>query len=771
MVTHTHAVAARSVAIAIGAALLVSGCGQHSSRALPNVAQQPPQHTVPFSIQVTVPTSLATSSLRRSPAYVSAQTQSMTVWVASVAHPETNTPPQSVETVTANLTPASPNCTTTSAGTNCMIPLHLAPGSYWANVETFAQQNGTGYVLSIQHWVPFTVPQGSPDGSPAVIPWVLYGVPHSIQMTPTTTAWTRVTGSSEVTGYTNNPVRYGLTALDASGAQIVGAGAPVWTMSSTNASFTVTPPTQAAPNTISVTPPATTTPLSTQLTVQANFPDDASKPNGTNSSGVCRAVGAVCSASGTLKRLDVSHDDWITFAHDYQRTGYQRQATGLSKTSAAQLALRWKIQVPNGAAINANPAVYKGNVIVVTSSPAVVYDFAAVDGSLIWSRPIGAGSSKPATIDPTAGLVFVGNRLGDAQGQPGPSTLYALNLADGSIAWQQTLSGMTRSAEVVADGPHGRTIFIGTAGGDPPKCMNAGVQALDESTGAIRWSWYVNSAGLGSNPGGGGSVWGAIGFDGSRLIFGTGNVCTQNVPTADGAAALDLNGNLLWGYVAWAQIDPNFINRDYDTGSSVLIQSPGSGSETATFLNKNATMYTFSTLHLADPNPSAVLQRKIAVNPNAGYGFFASPTSDGSTVVVGTGEYPDTSSSSLTRSVSAKGRVTPDMFTPQGTRRPSRHVPGYHSMLAAFDASGHELWTYTTQDILSGYAAIANGVVVSAADSSVVALDLQSGQKYWSYPTASIVDNSPAVVPSGIYIADNGGNVYAFAPPYTATSP
>ncbi len=50
-------------------------------------------------------------------------------------------------------------------------------------------------------------------------------------------------------------------------------------------------------------------------------------------------------------------------------------------------------------------------------------------------------------------------------------------------------------------------------------------------------------------------MWGSIGFDGSRLMFGTGNTCQTPVTTANGAAALDLNGHLLWSVVAEQKLD------------------------------------------------------------------------------------------------------------------------------------------------------------------------------------------------------------------------
>ncbi len=252
----------------------------------------------------------------------------------------------------------------------------------------------------------------------------------------------------------------------------------------------------------------------------------------------------------------------------------QTQATGISEATVPKLALRWQVQLPQGSSsyareIYASPVVYAGNVIVVARYPATVYDYSAIDGSLLWSRQIGGESLKTPTIDPVSGLVFVGNRIATSQGHAGPSSLYALHFTDGSVAWSVTVPG-TRAAPKWS-----RTEWCTSRprAAIRRRCLNEGIEALDESTGNVKWQWLENP---GTNPGGGGAVWGAIAYDGSRLIFGTANAC-QVITTANGAAALDLNGKLLWADVA---VKDSTI--DQDTGGGVMIRN-----NAATFLNKN----------------------------------------------------------------------------------------------------------------------------------------------------------------------------------------
>ena len=294
------------------------------------------------------------------------------------------------------------------------------------------------------------------------------------------------------------------------------------------------------------------------------------------------------------------------------------------------------------------------------------------------------------------------------------------------------------------------SVYVGTAGGDPPQCLNGGVEALNELTGATEWVWDVNAT---TTPNGGGSVWGAIAFDGSRLIFGTGNTCQTPVMTANGAAALDLNGNLLWSIVA----QPN-SSLDYDTGSSVLVSNG-----TASFFNKNGILYTVdaATGHLV---------QQTTVDSNYGYGEFPSPASDGVTTVIGGGLYPTPSPQSVT---SAGGRSAPEvcMLSNQARRaHPFQIVSGYTSNITGINASGTIIWQHPTTSMLVGYPAIDNGVVFTDLDSSLGALNITTGNELWSYALASLPEASPVVVPSGVYIAAGSGSVYAFSLPYSTGS-
>ena len=71
-------------------------------------------------------------------------------------------------------------------------------------------------------------------------------------------------------------------------------------------------------------------------------------------------------------------------------------------------------------------------------------------------------------------------------------------------------------------------------------------------------------------------------------------------------------------------------------------------------------------------------------------------------------------------------------------------------------AKAHHRLTYS-------YPAIANGVVyIGARDNQIHALDFESQQEIWSYPTKGFIDAAPAISDGVLYVTSDDGYVYAF---------
>jgi outer membrane protein assembly factor BamB len=422
-----------------------------------------------------------------------------------------------------------------------------------------------------------------------------------------------------------------------------------------------------------------------------------------------------------------SGDVWTTFAYDYRRTGFNRNVTDLTKSNVAELKVRWKKNL--GDKIYASPVTYAGNLIVATEGAwggnpgSLVYDLNAADGRVLWKYAIpGRVKSTPA-IDPDAGLVIVG----DQATQP---YAFALRLLDGSLVWQTHVRGRITASPVVAGG----VVYVGVAGGDPPSCTQGGISAITESTGEVLWTWSVDP-----NPRKGGSVWGAIGFDGANLIFGTGNTCEKPITTANGAVSLKLNGEPAWSMVA---VKDSHV--DSDTGSGVMIFK-----EHAHFMNKNGRFYSVN-------KETGSIAWKDDLNPTSHVhnwsGGFATPTTDGTTIVEGSGFYKDAGPGD-------------GEFCPLDTANPSEVQTGFHSELHGMTLGGDVIWTRTMQNRIVGYVALTGGMGFAGLNKEFVALDLTTGKTLWKHPAADYIAASMVLVPSGIYAADEAGNVYAFGLP------
>jgi outer membrane protein assembly factor BamB len=420
------------------------------------------------------------------------------------------------------------------------------------------------------------------------------------------------------------------------------------------------------------------------------------------------------------------------------------------------LAQRWEKTIPGYVAgcdycgIYASPAVYNGNVIVATQG-ATLYDLSAADGSTVWKTTLPnagiVGGSNYIRVSPTIdvddGLVIIGTWLYNTGG----SALYALRLSDGSIAWSEPISGDVRGAPVYLNG----VVYQSWAGGDPPACINGGVGAFNAQTGATSWLWLTNPLTI---PRGGGGIWGPIAWDGKHLVFGTGNTCSY-VRMSQGAVALNTDGTAAWGY----QVDAD-ENNDDDTGGGVLVQNG-----TATFINKNGSLYNI------DASSGSRIW-STALGAPIEHGGSATPTSDGSVIVVGAGSIP-TSGDDSRPNRDALCWLPKEQFLRRhaGKRHPREINDGYSSFLRATNSTGSVIWSLPMTNTNDAYVAIANGVAFAPMDADMDAIALQTGTILAQFPT-DIFEGGAVVVPSGLYMADYSGHVFAYSlPAATANLP
>ncbi|HWT05660.1 MAG TPA: hypothetical protein VN224_07875, partial [Xanthomonadales bacterium] len=274
----------RKALFTIAATAMVAACSGGGTTTVPRAAGAAAASAarVPASIVLKIPTAAAASAQRR-PHYVSVVSRSTKITLAAAAGCTQCSPSQTLE---VQLAGQSSPCSTGPSGKTCTIPLSLDPGAYTGSLIVYdgfldPQGHVTGKSLSENTSFPITIALSQPNA----IGVVLDGVPASLTpavLTPSTLIiGTKVVNGSATTIYrlvgNGATAQFTVTAKDADGNVIAGAGAPTYTANATNG-FTAA----ANGNTMTLNAPAAFTKQTGALTVQAN-------------SSACADPGAVCS--------------------------------------------------------------------------------------------------------------------------------------------------------------------------------------------------------------------------------------------------------------------------------------------------------------------------------------------------------------------------------------------------------------------------------------------------------------------------------------------
>ncbi len=151
-----------------------------------------------------------------------------------------------------------------------------------------------------------------------------------------------------------------------------------------------------------------------------------------------------------------SSDDWSTFRHDIDHSGYTT-----SCSSADSVKLLWNYTT--GRMVQSSPAVVNGEVFV-GSRDSVFYCLNASDGKLIWQFAIRSEIwSSPAVYN---GYVYVGADDG---------WVYCFNITTGMPIWASKAGGAVRSSPAIVDD----RVYIGSG--------NQGVFCFNATDGTIIW--------------------------------------------------------------------------------------------------------------------------------------------------------------------------------------------------------------------------------------------------------------------------------------------
>ena len=309
------------------AAAVLAGCaGSHGSSTLPSVPTQAAKRTGAATFVIKVPQSTSSSAsasratARVRPQYVSPATQSMTIDISG---------PTDVDE-TADLTIGSSGCTSSLASTICTLTISgLQPcttpptNCYTATLTTYDQTGGTGNVLSAAQAVAFTVAAGQTNQ----ISLTLSGVPATTLIIPAG-SFIEANGSGGYNLLGQCACSFIAESLDVDGNIITGPGAPTFTISQTGGSLGVTVPsatTASAPNSFTITPPATYSSATATISVTPTFSGQAT--NGCTQTGA--NCGAVTVSVGMAVLLYVtSYSDVGGAVTAYNDEGVQQTLTG-----------------------------------------------------------------------------------------------------------------------------------------------------------------------------------------------------------------------------------------------------------------------------------------------------------------------------------------------------------------------------------------------------------------------------------------------------------
>ena len=223
---------------------------------------------------------------------------------------------------------------------------------------------------------------------------------------------------------------------------------------------------------------------------------------------MCLAAIAVIALAAAPGAAEVGPPAWEQFHYDAAHTGFNGRERAVTRANVHKLSRIWAVQT--GSSIEGSVAVSQSLVFVGSDDNTLrAYH---LDGSLAWSRALGAGARFVATPALVGDTVFgytsssIVTALDAATGQPRwsrpisstqgafpgsptaagavvyavPNELVALEATTGSVRWTRPDVGCFLCSPAVGSG----SLFIG---GGP--AVGRRLLALNPATGAARWSF------------------------------------------------------------------------------------------------------------------------------------------------------------------------------------------------------------------------------------------------------------------------------------------
>jgi PQQ-dependent dehydrogenase (methanol/ethanol family) len=505
-----------------------------------------------------------------------------------------------------------------------------------------------------------------------------------------------------------------------------------------------------------------------------------------------------------LTHAEREPQNWLTYWGSY-RAEHFSELEQIDRRNVATLQARWAAPMPGNSPLETTPLVVDG-VMYASGPPGDVYALDARSGLQIWKFHREQERVNPFQINPyNRGVAVLGKRVFVATLD---DNLIALDARSGRVLWEQriadTMEGYTMTGAPLALDDK---VIVGISGGEMG--VRGFIAAYDAKDGHVLWrfdtipgpgqpgheTWAGDSWKTGS-----GATWLTGSYDAElRLLYwAVGNPGPDFDPEkrkgdnlySCSVLALDPDtGRLVWHY----QFSPHDTHDWDSTEDLILADLPLDGRIRKVLLHadRNGFFYTldratgrflsavpfvrqswntgFEPDGRPSVDPASVATREgHPIAPGVGGTNFQPPSYDPVRRVLFLSFIDAEGSASYQPAQYQRGQL----FTGAhfGARQPSSHEP-QHGVMALDVQSGRKLWTFPVSrgSLQAGVLATRGDVVFAAtAEGNLIALDARNGKSLWHFQTGGPIMAAPMsyAVDGTQFIAIAAGNtLYSFALP------
>ncbi len=438
--------------------------------------------------------------------------------------------------------------------------------------------------------------------------------------------------------------------------------------------------------------------------------------------------------------IDVQPDaagTWRTYQYNNARSGFNPAERTINSGTAANLALKWSVTLPNSPSISSQP-ILAGNRVYWGSWDG--YARASdLNGSEVWHTFLGQTSVASPCWPPSAGVASTGTlanmRIGGASTVlfvgGGDARFYALNASNGKILWATRLGASPAHFIWGSPALENGSIYIGVSSYMDCPDVQGRLYKLNARTGQVQAVFKVVPDGCL-----GGGIWSSPAIDSAAgtVYVSTGNAVSCNVPETNTSALLELRLSDLKLLGVWTIPPAQRLGASEFGATPTLFRAQISGRSVnlVGLINHNGWYYALKRDVLkAGPVWSAQIAR---VNcPLCQDENISASAWDGKTLYIGSND----------------------------TMLNGTYCPG--SLQAVDPASGKFKWQLCLPDgpVLAPVTAVP-GLVAVTEGNHVLVVSSATGQTVFSY-TGPGQFEGPAMIAKGkLFVGDMSGTFYAF---------